>query len=154
MKVPKRRCLIQLKKTAGVQAQLIAPYLREDHGKIWLYPLSRRLFPHEEAAMWRFLQAQIGKNYDLHGAIRAGGWVYALLNGLFRNGGRSRLNELFCSELGAGSHNTSGLYLTGNASRWSPNKYCRRTRLAGVFQRPYRIDGCLTCDQSLPSCCR
>lgn len=148
MKPGKRPCQIQRKRMAGFQAQLLTPYLREDHGKIWHYPLTRPLYEHEQRAAWMFLQAQIGKKYDLDGAIRSGGFIYALVNALLSGRNPDRLNSLFCSESAAGCHNRIGIFPTGNVSRWSPNKWLRRHRLRGTLNKPYRIDRCL-CDDPI-----
>lgn len=131
-------CLVQKKISQGVQAAWIEDRLRYD-GKLWHYPLTRQLYPHEATRLNSFLLSRIGTNYDMRGAVRAAGLAWSWWKSLFHP---EDLSSLFCSELCAAAHSHVGLLRTTNVSRWSPNRLIRYERHRGILHRPQR----LTCE--------
>lgn len=129
-------CRIQKRHVKGVQAHTL-PSLRKRPGRIWLYPLYRELFNNESQRLMYYAISQLGKDYDMLGAGRAGGglflrWARVLL----RN---ENLDDVFCSEFAAAAESHIGVLPTGNASSYSPNGFVRRARRAGVLKRRVRF---------------
>ena len=129
-------CEIAGKKVAGVQAHLLDDVLAKYDGRVWLYSLYRTLYEHEDSRLTKFLMSLIGRPYDMPGAIRAGGQVVAVVEGLLRD---ENLDLLFCSEQVAAVESEIGIFATTNASRWSPNRLMRYLRRAGIVHKPERI---------------
>ena len=129
-------CEVKGKIVAGVQAH--SPYRSIEYynGKVWHYPLHRRLYLHEECRLTGFLDSMLGLPYDNPGAVRSGGFFFSMLESAFRG---QDLSRLFCSELVAASLSATGIFHTTNASRWSPNKLIRRLRLEGIIHAPRRL---------------
>ncbi len=128
-------CYITGNFVKGVQAHPIAQRIEKYDGYVWHYPLYRELYHHEATRLRRFLHDSLGTPYDSIGAVRSGGVVTNLFEGLLR---AEDLSSVFCSELMASAFGNLGLYSIANASRWNPNKICRRLRKAGVLKRPVR----------------
>ncbi len=129
-------CMIRGKLCDGVQAHPIRQRIADYNGKVWHYPLHRTLYVHERARLARFLLSHLGAPYDLAGAERAGLVVWSAVWSWLRP---THLSSFFCSELCAAAHATAGLFPTGHAARWSPNKFCRAERRAGILCQPVRL---------------
>lgn len=129
-------CAITGELTKGAQAHDIGEVLGRYKGRVWHYPLYRPMYRHEEQRLKFGLIAACGTPYDQLGAFRSGGFMFGMLQGIVR---RESKNTLFCSEWLMYSIGETGIYATGNASRWNPNKSVRRLRLAGILESPYRM---------------
>lgn len=105
-------------------------------GRVWHYPLYRKLYIHEQKRLWDFLTVSIGRPYDAMGAFRSGGIGLSWIESCFR---KEDLSAIFCSEWLAAAFATTGLYPIVNASRWNPNRLCRRLRRGRVLKKPVRI---------------
>lgn len=128
-------CRIQGAVTSGVQAHLLHSCELYD-GKVWHYPLYRGLYLSESQRLTAFLLECIGRDYDAIGAFRAGGVGFSFVESRLR---KQDLSSLFCSELCAAAYAYAGLFPSGNAGFWSPNKLCRTLRRRGVLSKPWRI---------------
>lgn len=129
-------CLIQGKPFKGTQACHLEDRLQSYGGKVWHYPLHRRLFDFEATRLNRFLFDHVGVPYDREGAMRAGGnlwnWFASFLYG-------EDLKLLFCSELCTAAYHTIGLIRTDNVSAWSPNRFVRYGRRERILMKPRRL---------------
>lgn len=129
-------CVLQGKAIRGVQVHTIEQALARK-GKVWLYPLSRTLYPRESRRLTYSLMGQLGRDYDMLGAGNAGGglflrWARVLL-------GNENLDDVFCSELTAHEYSELGILPSGNASAYNPNAFVRRARRAGVSKPRVRL---------------
>ena len=129
-------CAFQRRVIRGVQAHKIADRVAEYRGKVWHYPMCRRLRPLESERLTHFLLSHMGTNYDAIGAFRAGGIGFSWLESLFRP---EDLTSLFCSEYVRAAQNFLRLTSGNNASRWNPNLLVRRERRDGLLLGPERI---------------
>ncbi len=129
-------CVIQDKSFRGVQAVRLQDRLDTYYGRVWHYPIYRRLFGVESERLNDFLIDKVGIDYDLVGGMRSTGvglsWVESRLRG-------EDLSSLFCSEYISAAHRCIGLLRTDNASSWSPNKLIRHERRDKTLSRPRRI---------------
>lgn len=132
---PVSRCFVRGELVKGTQAHLIGE-TDINSGRVYLYPLSYRLYEHEARRLSFYLLGSVGKPYDVVGALRAGGWLTSLVSARLH---REETSALFCSEWVASALCEIGVFQTGNVSRWSPNRLCRVGRHIGVFKRPVRI---------------
>lgn len=132
-------CKIQDKLTKGVQAVRLKDRVEKYDGKVFHYPLVNPLFASEQRRLNQFLHDQIGKPYDLIGALRSGGSLFAWFESHLRE---ADLNFLFCSELVASSLHRVDRLETHNVSSWSPNKLIRHGLKKKILQKPRR----LTCE--------
>lgn len=121
-------CIIAGKAVQGVQAHALEDVLQRP-GRIWHYPLSRELYPHESLRLSWFLMHNVGREYDLHGAVQAGGFIPRMA-AYFLKG--EDLQQLFCSELSAAALSYVGVLPTSNASFYSPNGFIRRCKRNGI----------------------
>jgi hypothetical protein len=129
-------CHLTGQHTNGVQAHKIDDIKSTYRGRVYHYPLYRRLYTHEEQRLTLSLLSHIGTSYDKTGAIQAGGLVTAWIESIKRG---EDLTSLFCSELVACALSDVGVFPTSNASRWSPNKLVRTLRRTGILRKPTRI---------------
>lgn len=118
--------------TVGVPRNVIDVY----DGRVWVYPLYRSLYPHESRRLREKLVGAKDVPYDMAGAIRSGGLLFALMESLLW---RQDFSSYFCSELVASKLSEIGVFPTTNASRWNPNKYVRRLRREGILRKPVRL---------------
>jgi len=116
-------CMIQDKKVHGAQAHPLQPRMDAYWGSVWHYPLINPLSSDARITLSKFLHAQIGRPYDMRGALRSGGKVYSYLESLFRKSNDD--SSLYCSEWCALAHRSIGLFRTRSASKWSPNALVR-----------------------------
>ena len=129
-------CEIMGEPICGTQAHELDFVLDQYSGAAWHYPLYRALYRHEDIRLTCFLLDTIGREYDYHGAIRAGGFVVSSMLGMFV---QQATDLLFCSEWAASAHSVVGILQTGNVSAWSPNFLCRYERWKGILARPRRM---------------
>jgi hypothetical protein len=122
-------CLIQGKPVHGTQAHRVADRLATYVGRVWYFPLYRELYEHEEQRLSQFLIADIGKSYDLQGALWAGG--LGLLDYLIF---KPDYHALFCSEWVASAHAAIGILQTADGSRWNPNYLTRYEHNSGILK--------------------
>jgi len=123
-------CAITGRRTRGVQAHPIDESIREYRGRVYHYPLYRKLYRHETDRLTRYLFQAVGLPYDTKGAIRSGGVGLSALESLIRG---QDLSALFCSEFVASALAHIGLFQTANASRWNPNCLIRTLQQLGTF---------------------
>ncbi len=121
---------------AGVRSQTIARGVEGYDGKAWLYGLSRPLYIHECDRLTWHIEEMLGREYDTAGALRAGGKIWAAIQGRFRG---EDLATFFCSEFVAEQLSHIGVFNTANASRWNPNHLMRTLRRLGIVQKPVRL---------------
>jgi len=121
---------------SGTQAHSLDARLANYRGKVWHYPLTRKLFAHEDARLTEFLEATVGRPYDQIGAFRAGGAGFSWLESRLRE---QDLSALFCSEWCAAAHTEIGIFRTDNVSRWSPNLFTRTERRMGILRSARRL---------------
>jgi hypothetical protein len=129
-------CLVTGEKICGTQAHSPEFIVGQYKGGAWHYPLYRELYAHERVRLTSYLNESIGTQYDVKGALRAGGLAFAFLEALFRE---QSAQTLFCSEWVAASLQNIGILQTANFSGWSPNYLCRYMRRHGVLNRPRRL---------------
>lgn len=132
-------CVIQDKLVEGVQAVRLKDRVERYDGKVFQYPLVNPLTDDENQHLYDFLHDQIGKEYDLIGALRAGGKIWSWFESHLRE---ADLNFLFCSELAASSLHQVNRLETHNVSSWSPNRLIRHGLKKKILQKPRR----LTCE--------
>lgn len=137
-------CIIQGELVEGVQAVRLKDRIKIYDGKVFRYPLVDPLFASERRRLNQFLHDQIGKPYDLIGALRAGGRLWAWFESHLRE---ADLNFLFCSELVASSLHKVDRLETHNVSSWSPNRLIRHGLKKNILQKSRRI----TCEDFLAS---
>lgn len=106
------------------------------NGKVWVYPLASRLSLHGMSRMSRRLNDMRDREYDVRGALQAGGGIWAWCQAVCRG---EDLTSLFCSELVAEALSYAGIFRTANASRWSPNHLVRKLRRLGIVLSPRRL---------------
>lgn len=128
--------LHEAKSTVGVVAGDAREVIETYNGKVWVYPLYRSLFPHESRRLREELESAGNSPYDMVGAIRAGGILFALMESLFW---KQDFSSYFCSELVAAKLSRIGIFPTTNASRWNPNKLIRRLRKKHIIHRSIRL---------------
>jgi len=131
----KQACLIQGEQFNGSQCHDLAT-VNNYHGKVYHYPISRPLYQHERDRLNEYLIESVGRPYDTLSAVRSGGFLFSLIEGVLR---RQSLNRVFCSEYVAAAHANIGLFATCNASRWNPSRLVRAERLAGILCPPERL---------------
>jgi len=132
-------CAFRGKYTDGVQAHYMPNMwglLARRKGRIWHYPLCRKLRPLESRRLTNFLLRNLGARYDAIGAFRAAGLGFSWVESLLR---KEDLTSIFCSELCAAAHRHVGIFDTNNASFWNPNRFVRAERRNGILERPVRI---------------
>jgi len=129
-------CEIQKKCVRGVQAHVLEDRIKAYPGKIWRYPLLKPLRPLEDLRLSWFLTDNIGKDYDMIGAVRSGGLGFSWLESKLRP---ENLESIFCSELCAAAYKQLDLLETDNASSWNPNRLIRVLRKLGLIGTPERL---------------
>ncbi len=120
----------------GVRHQDVRDGVERYNGKAWLYGLQRPLYLNESLRLAASTQGSLGKAYDTAGALRAGGKLWAAVQGIARG---EDLATFFCSEFVAEQLSFIGVFNTTNSSRWNPNHLMRTLRRLGIVQPPVRI---------------
>lgn len=118
----------------GVHVEPIEPY--NYRGKIWHYALRTSLSLAQWTELDAYLRREVGKPYDLRGAMRAGLKVFSLINSRIH---AETKESLFCSEYVARGLSLIGRFNTGHTSRWSPNAFIREANRQGLFKSPIRV---------------
>jgi hypothetical protein len=129
-------CVIQDKLFKGSQACRLDDRLDVYTGRVWHYPLYRRLFDAEAERLNQFLINHVGISYDHIGAVRAGGEAWSWFESLLYE---EDLGHIFCSELCAAAHREIGMLRTDNVSRWNPNRLVRYERWERILAKPWRL---------------
>lgn len=123
-------------KTEGVQAHYLDDILALGGGDYCLVPLARELYRHEVDRLLWYLDSQIGKPYDMIGAVRSGGMLLRLIESVVRT---ENLNTMFCAEFVAAALRHVGYFMPRNASSYSPNWLYRAMRRDGLLGLPQEI---------------
>ncbi len=122
---------------SGVQFRVnIKKIVNEYNGRVWVYPLYRRLYPHEVQRLADSLFDIEEIPYDKVGAGRSAGFLFATIQALFRG---QDLSTFFCSELIANKLSEIGIHPVTNASKWNPNRLVRDLRNDRVVCKPIRL---------------
>jgi len=129
-------CEITREPICGTQAHDCRWVVNQYKGAAWHYKLTRELYPHERARLSRYLNATCGTPYDVLGAMRSGGMLFAWAEALFRT---QNANKLFCSEWVAAAAQNVGILQTSSFSGWSPNYLVRYLRRMGWLHKPERL---------------
>ncbi len=120
----------------GVVAYSTERTIREYNGRVWVYPLYRELYKHEEDKLSGLLSNTIGVPYDKEGAGRSAGFLFAAIQAVFRG---QDLSTFFCSELIANKLSEIGIHPVTNASKWNPNRLVRDLRNDRIVCKPMRL---------------
>ncbi len=120
----------------GVKANPTRSIIDLYNGRIWVYPLYRKLYPREEKRLFTSLLDTVGYPYDKVGAGRSAGFLFSSIQALFRG---QDLSTFFCSELIANKLSEIGIHPVTNASKWNPNRLVRDLRRDRVVRKPIRI---------------
>jgi hypothetical protein len=125
------RCAIRDVVTQGVQAHFPLPRIARYEGAVWLLrpDPSWRLSHDDRSDLTRFVHHQLGRRYDLEGAVRSA----SLFPAEYRNQVR------FCSDLGASALQRVGLLSISNPKRYTPSGLARTLVANGNFQPPVRL---------------
>jgi len=126
---PSEKCVLTEKPVKGVQAHFAQGIELRRPGKVYLHPLSRSLYGHEEQRLQLYLLSLVGRPYDTVGAFRSGGVLFGLLESVIHT---ESLNTIFCSEFAASALSEIGVFPTSNASKYNPNKLARRAFMEGI----------------------
>ncbi len=110
--------------------------IEQYNGRVWIYPLYRKLYKHEEKRLLKLLYDAVGIPYDKLGAGRSAGFLFASIQALFRG---QDLSTFFCSELIANKLSEIGIHPVTNASKWNPNRLVRDLRRDRVVCKPIRL---------------
>jgi hypothetical protein len=129
-------CVIHGEPFKGTQAVRIDERIDSYDGRVWHYPLYRRLYPVEAERLNQFLVDHIGISYDHIGAIRSGGQAWSWFEAWLHE---EDLDHIFCSELCAAAHREIGMIRTDNVSRWNPNRFIRLERRESILVKPWRL---------------
>lgn len=129
-------CARQKEVISGVQAHRLVDVLEFGYPVIWHYPLRSPLYVDEADRLLDFLDSQLGKPYDLAGAVKSGGAVFRALQTIL---GRESLSSWFCSEFNAQALVHIGRFRTRSVSRWSPNGLVRALFREGIVDNPRRM---------------
>ena len=131
-----RSCVIRGGLRRGTQAHWPHWSVGTYKGKVWHYPLYRHLRPLESVLFTKYLIDNLGKDYDLIGAMRSGGVGLSWIETMFRE---EDLSSLFCSEYVAAAYSHVKLLDSRSASRWNPARLVRRLRRKGILLKPRRL---------------
>lgn len=129
-------CEIYGEDFCGTQAHTLDKILKVYDGKIWHYPLYRPLYENEDKRLTEFLMATLHMPYDAMGAFRSAGVGLSWIESCFRE---QDLHLIFCSEWDAAALSYTGICPTTDASRWNPNRFCRRLRRREILCKPRRM---------------
>ena len=129
-------CIVQEKLVSGSQAHDIDRAVASYPGKVWHYPLYRKLYDFESKRLSKFLRGSLGMPYDTIGAFRATGVGFSTLESMLRP---ADLSSLFCSEWCCAAHSDIGVFPTDHSGRYSPNRFVRTERRHGILLKPTRL---------------
>lgn len=114
----KQPCFVALKPVSGTQCHRLPERVQAYNGKVFHYPLACPLSYLRKQALTDFLMSEIGRPYDMAGAICSGGRLFAKFQAMLFG---ENQKHLFCSEWCAAAHRQVHVFNTINASKWSPN---------------------------------
>ncbi len=120
----------------GVDIHRISGSVDRYKGRVWVYPLYRKLYYHELELFYKLLIGTVGIPYDKLGAGRSAGFLFSSIQALFRG---QDLSTFFCSELIANKLSEIGIHPVTNASKWNPNRLVRDLRNDRVVCKPIRL---------------
>lgn len=123
-------CLLRQREVKGVQCQVIANRIKEYDGEVWHFPLFQPLNDYETIRLTTWWEQQLGKSYDLPGAIRSRRRFWAR---------KEDLTSLFCSEACAADLRIVNRTIGDNASGWSPNSLRKASLKQCIYFYPRRI---------------
>lgn len=129
-------CLVQKKVTSGAQVHSIIGRVANYNGLVYHIPLYRPLNYLQRKDLTEFLMKDVGKPYDMLGAFRSGGHLFAKMESILRP---EEMNNLFCSEWAMGAWKASRVFQTKSASKWNPNSMYRTALRREVCQRRYLL---------------
>lgn len=113
------------------------PYSESVRGEtVYLYPLSRETYAHEDRRIRRVANSIVGVPYSERKAFWAGGFLTHII-GYWTMRENSR--GLFCSEAVSLVLSEAGPLSTGSFSSWSPNRLVRHLVRAGICERPVKL---------------
>lgn len=130
-------CMIQGKRVGGAQAHPLEDRIETYPGRVYHYPLMKSLNCAPAIDLSNFLHSQIGRPYDMLGAVHSGGKVFSYLESLFRKSNDA--SSLYCSEWCALAHHEIGLFRTRSASKWSPNALVRAEYEQEIIEKRIRL---------------
>ena len=128
-------CIIQGKPVKGVQVHRLEDALARP-GKIWRYAIGDPLDEREQRRLKIFLFGQLGKDYDMAGALASGPRLIRWASWLFK---KESLNSIFCSELCAAAYHRLLRFDIRTASVYNPNNMLRRMLRRGSVLDPQRV---------------
>ncbi|KKL94514.1 hypothetical protein LCGC14_1863870 [marine sediment metagenome] len=120
----------------GLKGRNIREVIEEYNGRIWVYPLYRKLYSFEGTRLFESLRDVVDIPYDKEGAGRSAGFLFSSIQALFRG---QDLSTFFCSELIANKLSEIGIHPVTNASKWNPNRLVRDLRNDRVVCKPIRL---------------
>ena len=120
----------------GVQQSDTQDIIGKYNGRVWVYPLYRKLYSHEIYRLRDCIFSAIDTPYDKLGAGRSAGFLFSSIQALFRG---QDLSTFFCSELIANKLSEIGIHPVTNASKWNPNRLVRDLRRDRVVCKPIRL---------------
>ncbi len=132
-------CLVRGEVVEGVQCHPVADRVRGYRGRVWRYPLRRRISDYEAVCLEERLRKLCVNEcpYDTLGALRSRSMVgAAVMRWKFY---QEDIQELFCSELVANEWALMRILKTRSASRWNPNSLARYAVRHGLTFEPTEI---------------
>ncbi len=133
---PKDRKFLYEALPDGIKANCPDGTIHRYSGRVWVYPLYRKLYEDESDRLSTSLANIISIPYDKLGAGRSAGFLFASIQALFRG---QDLSTFFCSELIANKLSEIGIHPVTNASKWNPNRLVRDLRKDRVVCKPIRL---------------
>lgn len=128
-------CIVQGRPVKGVQYHWLEDALARP-GKIWRYPIADPLNEKEQRRLKIFLASQIGKDYDMAGALASGPRLVRWASWLLKD---ESLDTIFCSELCAAAYHRLLRFDIRTASVYNPNNMLRRMLRRGSVLEPERV---------------
>lgn len=128
-------CLIQGRPVKGVQVHSLDEAITRP-GKIWRYPVAERLSVKERRRLKIFLVSQLGKDYDMAGALASGPRLTRWASWLFKD---ESLSSLFCSELVSAAYCRLLRFDVRSSSVYNPNNMLRRMLRNRSVLKPERV---------------
>lgn len=127
-------CAVLQRRLDGVQCQHLRGRVLRYPGRVYHYPLAKRLNWVEAFNLYHCCADHLGKSYDAFGALAARDTLYAALHRAPED-----LVSFFCSELVAVGLRSTGRFPVINASSLSPNRLTRHLVRRGIVHKPVRL---------------
>lgn len=130
-------CLIQGRPVKGTQCVHLEERIDTYRGRVFHFPLYRRLYEAEVKRLSEFFIARIGRGYDALEAFEAGGCCGLLywLSRPFHPPSRA----YFCSKESAAGWSDCGICPMADARRWNPNRLIRHLRRHEILLPPVQL---------------